>query len=178
MPPPGPSRKALKTSLLSTPGKRRYSEMAAHPTASFSTDSDDVFSTPSTGPQEGKPLFPTGLLSPETTPTKPIRHSNPLPFPTEDSDLSTDILDNLRDLQVPLTEEAIAVVRGICGKFSLKTQGIAKGRDISRLAIKNKDARILELQGKISALEAERETNRAVVRHLRREVEVAKGKPG
>ncbi|KAL9119150.1 MAG: hypothetical protein Q9187_004299 [Circinaria calcarea] len=158
MPPPEPPRKAIKTDVLSTPGKWCYDEMAL-PTP---FDSDDVFSTPSTGPRH-KNLFPTGLMSPET-PTHPRYKS----IPTEDSELGTEILDNLRDLHIPLTEESIAVVRGICGKFTLKTQGIAKGRDISRMAIKSKEAKILELQGKITVLEAERETNRAVIRHLRK----------
>ena len=45
-------------------------------------------------------------------------------------------------------------------------------RDISRLAIKAKDAKIAEMQMKIDRLEAELETERAVVRHLRWEKEV------
>lgn len=43
----------------------------------------------------------------------------------------------------------------------LRTLGILKGRDISRLAIKKREERIQELQGRISALEAEKEAWRA-----------------
>ena len=160
MPPPETPRKAIKTDTLSTPGKRRYDEM------------DDVFSTPPTGPR-GRGLFSTGgLLSPAETPT-PQRFKD---IPVIDSALGTEILDNLRDLHIQLNVEAIEVIKGICSKHTLKTQGIAKGRDISRLAIKSKDGKIAELHGRIAALEAERETNRAVIRHLKRDMEMARRK--
>ena len=44
-----------------------------------------------------------------------------------------------------------------------------KGRDVSRAIVKTKDERIVELQGEIEGLKAERESMRAVVRHLRRD---------
>lgn len=46
-------------------------------------------------------------------------------------------------------------------------QGIAKGRDVIRLQIKAKDARIAEQQHRIATLEAELEAERALVQHLR-----------
>jgi hypothetical protein len=45
-------------------------------------------------------------------------------------------------------------------------------RDISRLALKAKDAKIVELSRRLDTLEAELETERAIVRHLRWEKEV------
>ena len=45
-------------------------------------------------------------------------------------------------------------------------------RDISRLALKAKDAKIVELSRRADTLEAELETERAIVRHLRWENEV------
>jgi hypothetical protein len=45
-------------------------------------------------------------------------------------------------------------------------------REISRLALKARDAKIAELQRRIDTLEAELETERAIVRHLRWENEV------
>lgn len=53
----------------------------------------------------------------------------------------------------------------------MKTQGIEKGREITRQAVKNKDGRIAELLGKVAGLEAERETLRGVVGSLRRDLE-------
>jgi hypothetical protein len=48
-------------------------------------------------------------------------------------------------------------------------------REISRLALKAKDASAVELSKRIDTLEAELETERALVRHLRWEKEVAEG---
>ena len=48
---------------------------------------------------------------------------------------------------------------------------IIHSREISRLAIKAKDAKIAELQHRLNTLEAELETERAIVKHLRWEKE-------
>ena len=171
MPPPQTPRKSVKTDVLSTPGKRKWDEMAwSTPTSEKGTsDNDDVFTTPSTG-LNGRHLFSTaGLPSPADTPTSQ-RFKDMRP---ESSELATEVLDGLRDLHMDLSVEAVAFLKELCHKQMLKMQGIAKGREISRMAIKAKDLRIADLQSKIAALEAERETNRAVIRHLRREMELS-----
>ena len=169
MPPPETPRKSVKTDALSTPGKRRWDEMTwSTPTS----DKDDVFTTPSTGLNCRGLFSASGLPSPADTPT-PQRFKDMRP---ESSELATEVLDGLRGLHIDLSVEAVAFLKGICHKQTLKTQGIAKGRDISRMAIKAKDLRIAELQIKIAALEAERETNRAVIRHLRRDMELSRAK--
>ena len=53
-----------------------------------------------------------------------------------------------------------------------KHQADLNRRDISRLALKAKDARSIELARRIDTLEAELETERAIVRHLRWQTEV------
>ena len=174
MPPPETPRKATKTDPLSTPSKRRFDEMnhgaeSAWPTPA--TDkSDDVFTTPVTGIR-GRNLFSgSALMSPAETPT-PLRTRNLL---LEGSELAGEILDHLRTAQVSLRDDAAEVIKGICNKYALKLQGVTKGRDISRIAIKAKDERIAELQGRITALEAERETSRSVIRHLRSDMLAAR----
>lgn len=165
MPPPETPRKAVKTDAFSTPGKRRYDEMTL-PTPT--KDADDVFTTPTLG-LKGKHLFSTaGLPSPAKTPS-PYRFKD---IPPDNSELETEILSSLRDLRVELSHEAIASLKDICNRHTLKIQGVTRGRDISRMAIMTKDGQIAELQDKISSLEAERETNKAVVRHLRRDMEL------
>ena len=42
-----------------------------------------------------------------------------------------------------------------------------KGRDITRVALKAKDAKIAELQQKITALEKEREMDKSIIRHFK-----------
>lgn len=58
----------------------------------------------------------------------------------------------------------------------LRTQGIARGRDISRLAIKKKEERLQALIGRIEVLEAEREGWR--VAQLKREGDARVEKDG
>lgn len=180
MPPPETPRKAVKTDMLSTPGKRRYDEMASEsgvtgrspwPTPSTGAPGDDVFTTPVTGaPVEG--LFAnTTLPSPADTPT-PIRYKD-IP-PTQESELASEMLNILQNNHVTIPPEARDAVKNICNKHVLYTRGIMRGRDVSRAMVKTKDERMAELQGEIEGLKAERETNRAVIRHLRRDMAARK----
>lgn len=168
MPSPETPRKAIKTDAFSTPAKRKFNGTEpATPGSGFT----DVFTTPPTG-LGGRNLFsPTGLPSPAETPT-PQRFRELLPG---DSGLATEILDSMRALNVNMTSDAITSVKLICDRHSMRLVGVTKGRDISRLAIKTKEQKITELQSKVEGLEAERETNRAAIRHLRREAERKQG---
>ena len=179
MPPPETPRKVAKTDILTSRSKRRYDEMENGSRMLPTPASDDVFTTPSTG-MRGRDLFSTGgtvgLLSPAETPT-PIRFKDVISGESGDEpELVKDVVNTLRDTSVHVNAKAMEAVKIVLNKHALKTQGIAKGRDISRLAIKSKDAKIEELQGRIAALEAERETNRAVIRHLRRDMESGRKK--
>ena len=80
----------------------------------------------------------------------------------------------LSDTQVP--DDVLTTLRGMLSKHDLKFQGVVRGRDISRLALKAKEAKIMELQAKVASLEAERELDRGVIRSLRWEGE--HGVPG
>ena len=175
MPPPETPRKAIKTGSLSTPGKRNFDEMqcsgaAALPTPVSDRKGDDVFTTPATS-TGGKRLFST--TGPDDTPT-PIRFKDFAPTTKSDSSLAEEILKVLRNAKVSLPSDARDEVREICNKQSLFTHGVVKGRDISRSLISKKDEKIVELQTSIEALQSERETSRAVIRHLRRELGVIK----
>ena len=80
----------------------------------------------------------------------------------------------LSDTQVP--DDVLTTLRGMLSKHDLKFQGVVRGRDISRLALKANEAKIMELQAKVASLEAERELDRGVIRSLRWEGE--HGVPG
>lgn len=173
-PPVSTPRKAQRTELFSTPGKRRYDEMADGTEPSFPTPvsaqtADDVFTTPSTNTKSGVGLFATNsTVNPAQTPT-PIRYKD-LP-PTQDSELATEILTSLNSaLPAPLPTDVRTAVAALCNKHVLYTRGITKGRDVSRAMVKKKEEQIVALQGEIEGLKNERETNRAVIRHLRRDM--------
>lgn len=180
MPPPETPRKAIKTDLFSTPSKRRYDEMAvddgdalkgALRTPAAERDGDDIFTTPAAGTL-GKGLFASGTIpSPAETPT-PIRYKD-IP-PNRESELASEVLSALQNHNAAITPEARETLKSICNKHVLYTRGIMKGRDASRAVVKSKDERMTELHGDIEGLKAERETNRAVIRHLRRDMAVRK----
>ena len=178
MPPPETPRKALKTDMLATPGKRTYDEMAFHegetpaaPTPSTATAGGDIFTTPSTNLVRKGLFTDTNLPSPAETPT-PIRYRDATRG--QRSDLASEILTTLHANDVFLPSAPQDALESICNKHALYTRGIMKGRDVSRGMVKTKDERIAELQVEIEGLKAERETNRAVIRHLRRDMATRK----
>ena len=178
--PPETPRKVMKTDMLTSPGKRRYDEMAsgngeikpaAWHTPSTGAPEGDVFTTPSTN-AAGRSLFANAsLATPVETPT-PIRYKDLLP--TQDSELAAEVLAALRTHNVSLPVGAEDAVKHICNKHVLYTRGIMKGRDVSRSIVKRKDEKVAEMQGEIEGLKAERETNKAVIRHLRRDISTRK----
>ncbi|MCJ1359230.1 MAG: hypothetical protein MMC33_009230 [Icmadophila ericetorum] len=181
MPPPlalpGTPRKAQKTSEQSTPGKRKHDDMAAgtgmgmgigiaHAPWPTPSKAEDVFS--STPQSTNKNLFtypvlPTPNITPSTTPSHtPSESSTPL---------SAEILYLLTTHSISLSPSTTAAIQDVCNRYTLKTAGIEKGREVARQTLKNKDARMVKLQGRIASLEVEREGLRAVVRGLRGQVE-------
>ncbi|KAL9007304.1 MAG: hypothetical protein Q9180_009706 [Flavoplaca navasiana] len=168
--------KAAKTGSLSSPGKRRFSEVRREIEVTYPTlevVEDDVFTTPSTTLKDGaNPTFGQFMFSPAATST-PGRFKNVLQV-GQDSELTMEVLKALQDNQISLSSVVKAELKGICDRHSLSTRGITKGRDISRAMVNTKNETISELQETIAALQAEREINRAVIRHLRRDMESMK----
>ena len=147
---------------------------AAWPTPVSERKGDDVFSTPATV-VGSKNLFSSS--EPPETPT-PVRFNDIAPTATADSSLATEVLKALKTAEVTLASHTRNEIRDICNRQSLFTHGVMKGRDISRSLISKKDEKITELQGSIEALQSERETSRAVIRHLRRQLGVTKNTDG
>jgi len=85
----------------------------------------------------------------------------------DDAGLAAEIFDVLRGGDVNLNEDAKEGLESVLARHSLRTQGIIKSREVSRLAIKAKDAKITELQHRVATLEAELEAEKALVEHLR-----------
>ncbi|EXJ56504.1 hypothetical protein A1O7_06848 [Cladophialophora yegresii CBS 114405] len=158
-------RKTPRTDELTSPGKRALSRPPAQVVRRDETWplSDDVFTTPSTSHKS----HGTGLLSPSNTPASRPIQSGAEPPEAEPSSLATDVLSILRSSDSQISSWVEAQLVDLLNKYDLRTQGIIKGRDITRLAVQAKDRKIAELQARISALEAEKETNRRVISHLK-----------
>lgn len=108
------------------------------------------------GPQTPAPL-PTPDVA--ATPSLSTRHKDALVNPADDaSSLTAEVLSALSATHVP--SDTLSNLRSILTKHDLRNQGIKKGRDISRLALKAKDAKITELQARIASLEADRDVER------------------
>ncbi|KIW92372.1 uncharacterized protein Z519_07356 [Cladophialophora bantiana CBS 173.52] len=157
-------KKAPRTGTLTSPGKSTFVQAAdeAVPASEAWPLSDDIFTTPTTTYQ----FAGGGLLSPSSTQVKrAAQHMLP---ETEPSTLASEALNILRNSQISSQVERELV--DLLNKHDLRTQGIIKGRDITRLAVQVKDKKIAELQARISALEAEKETNKRVISHLKHDM--------
>ncbi len=175
-PPPTTPRKAMKTDIFSTPGKRSNdngSNSLPITKLNFATpiralEEDDVFATPNPATPRLYGLFSnhSNLPSPAETPT-PRRFRD---IPGQDSDLATQILQLFERKKLPLSSASKDEVRAIANKHNMYTRGVVSGREISRAMIKKKSEEIAELQGTIAGLEAERETQYSLIRQLRQEL--------
>ncbi|KAI9790150.1 MAG: hypothetical protein M1816_005350 [Peltula sp. TS41687] len=150
----------------------------ALPTPSTERTSRSLFTTPSASTlRTASPAErdTAQFLTPSVTPT-PSRFRDIGSIGSgEDSSLSEEILEIL-DKSCLLSKDIREKIKNICNRHSLRTQGIAKGRDLSRLAIKTKEVKIAELQGRIASLEAEKESDMITIKDLKRQL-AAREKP-
>lgn len=172
---PETPRKAIKADHAMTPGSKRKREDDALPTPMTGGMIDgDVFTTPSTSRLrghmwDGNEHF--GLRSPSVTPTlNRFRDAIEGPeAPAEKTkqgyDISEEVMNLLKDQHI--NDETSSALQELLSKQAMKISGIVKGRDITRVALKAKDAKIAELQQRITALETEREMDKTIIRHFK-----------
>lgn len=172
---PETPRKTPKTARFTSPGKRKLEEMENHTLS-------EAQATPRTGSQQNPVLTPTSQRSSQvdyfpppsveisTTPT-PSRYTSVLSAPShsDNSELATSALALLDRHDVVLPRKAKDELVALLNKHELRAQGIVRGRDITRLALKKKDDKIKELNERIQGLEAQREMDRAVIDGLKKE---------
>lgn len=195
IPPPETPRKVAKTGIYATPAttveKKRTLPWQQDSTANATTPTTPsvagrqqtgYLDTPSKSPTKASFAIPDVAYGP--TPTLQASTATPQLKSSSPPSRHRDALSNPADSSSSLTIEALAALagtsippsvlsnlRGILSKHDLKSQGVVKGRDISRLGLKAKEAKIVELQARIASLEAEREVDRGVIRALRWEGE-------
>jgi hypothetical protein len=166
---PETPRKVAKNSPFMTPSSKRQRGEESLPTPASVTD--DIFGTPGTGRLnsgmwDGNEPF--GLRSPSKTPT-PSRFRDVIE-PADGKtgqNLVDEVMQVLKDQKID--DKTKGDLRGVLSKHLLKYSGIVKGRDITRFALAAKDAKITELQQKITALEIEREMDKTVIQHFKDE---------
>lgn len=173
-------RKTARTETITSPSKQRTASTKSN--ASSVTlpcnegDQDDVFQTPSTSKKSTLFPHPSGLLSPSTTPAHHHHPRPPTSTPSTDpGELASSALQLLKPVSIPIHIETQLV--DLLNKHDLRTSGISKGRDITRLAVQAKERKITDLEARITALEQEKETMRSVVQHLKSDIMSSPKKP-
>jgi len=167
----------MRTNIFNSPGKRSHTEMvnstSTWPPMTTLSASDDVFTTPHT------PHKPGGLLSPTKTPTHGRSLVDyPSTPPDDPSTIASEVLKVLEPVHLPSNVEAQLI--DVLNRYDLRNQGIAKGREMARLAIQKKEKKIGELQARITGLEGEQETSKIVIAHLKHDIALSpvKGRGG
>lgn len=172
---PETPRKMPRTALFTSPGKRKLSETG-----------DDSNNAPSTPPSSFDPAshmltprselpshlgsVPPSSMEISATPT-PSKYTNVLSTDNNPdiSDLATAALVLLDSHDVVMPQKAKDALVELLNRHDLRTQGILRGREISRLALRKKDDEIKQLNERISRLEAEREMNRTAIPGLKKD---------
>ncbi|PSK55760.1 hypothetical protein B9Z65_4638 [Elsinoe australis] len=81
--------------------------------------------------------------------------------------LSKEVFELLQANGVDLAGKVDGDLRAALSRHEMKLQGVIKGRDLVRTALKGKEGKIVELQGRVAGLEAEREVLRGALGRLR-----------
>jgi molybdopterin-binding protein len=100
------------------------------------------------------------LSSPQETPT-PSRFKD-----GSGDDLVREVLSLLQDTNVKISTATEKDLSSLLSKHAKASEGLRRGRDVTRATIKARDVKITELIYRVSTLEAELEAERAMVKHL------------
>lgn len=154
--------KTPRTAAYTSPGKRKLDDLDDQP-----PPYSESVSTPQSSVTVGAAPFSSMEVS--ATPT-PRRYRDVLsagPESSQMSELASNILSILDRHDVVVPVKARDEIVASLDQTHLKTQGIIRGRDISRLALKKKDEEIKHLKERIEKLETEREMDKVVITCLR-----------
>ncbi|KAF1999357.1 hypothetical protein P154DRAFT_535606 [Amniculicola lignicola CBS 123094] len=179
-------RKSARTEAFTTPARRKLPWQKENDANGLPTPQTDHrasaelfltrFATPGGSlltpsrmtPQDesgNTPRTSTPAVSPFETPT-PSRFRDAVSSGSEDAH-ARDVFGVLRQNNVHINNQTEQALRDLFSKHSRTVEGIKKGREVSRLTIKAKEAKVTELQHRIDTLEAEMEAKKAVIEHLK-----------
>ncbi|KAL4810188.1 hypothetical protein BDV18DRAFT_150497 [Aspergillus unguis] len=142
-----------------SPGKRKRSSDEDDEDEGRNTTKGAV--TPG-GPQRGiAPGEGTSFLTPTPKRYKDAGSVAESPLASS-SDLTAQVSRILEGHGVTVPAGAREELRDLFSRHELKTQGVIRGRDISRVALRKKDEQIARLNERITMLEAQRELKRSL----------------
>lgn len=178
-------RKVAKLSQDSSPHKFTAAN-AEIPSSGLSTTEDLAFATPSTFRISGNE---SGLLSPEQTPAHVRRQLFPSSeakvaedgskeeAPEKPMNLALEVLSLLSPIKSSLPPAKEQKLINLLNNHEFRARGTAKGRDLARAAIAARELTITELKQRINSLEAEKETQKTVINHLKMDIATSPKKP-
>jgi len=178
-------RKTMKTYELATPSMKRKRDADTLPTPDtghnfMKRPMADLFTTPTSRMTGGVKVENErfGLRSPSATPSHfrentaatdvPIETIEKSPAPGPSYDIGPEVLALLDGHKID--EEVMSSLQELLDRHSLKMAGIARGRDVTRVALKAKEAKIAELQQKISTIEAARELDKTIIKTFKSDI--------
>ncbi|KAJ5510658.1 Zinc finger GRF-type [Penicillium expansum] len=162
--PESPFKKTPRTAAVTSPGKSKLAEV----TNNNSPYDQSELATPFSCRSSRTDMFPPSSAELCMTPT-PSKYNDVLSADSkfDTSDLAKSLLDILEKHSVVLPNKAHDEVVSLLNRQDLKTQGIIRGRDMTRLALKKKDGDIKKLQDRVSNLEAQRELDRSLIEGMK-----------
>lgn len=156
--------KTPRTAKVTSPGKRKLAEV----TNDDSSFGQSAPQTPFSSRSSRTEMFPPSSAELCMTPT-PSKYNDVLSADSkfDISDLAISLLDILEKHSVVLPNKAQDEVVSLLNRQDLKTQGIIRGRDMTRLALKKKNDEIKKLQDRVSNLESQRELDRSLIEGMK-----------
>ncbi|KAJ5780672.1 hypothetical protein N7457_005832 [Penicillium paradoxum] len=161
---PEPPSKTRRTSTVTSPGKRKLSQ----DTITSSSFGDTALATPFSSRSFRSGMFPPSSAELCMTPT-PTKYNDVLSADSkfDTSDLAKSLLEILDKHSVVLPNKAQDEVVALLNRQDLRTQGIIRGRDLTRLALNKKNTEIKKLQDRVSNLEAQRQLDRSLIEGMK-----------
>jgi hypothetical protein len=159
--------KTPRTSMVTSSGKHKLAEVTNDNPSTDRSAPATPFSSRSSRSSRTE-VFPPSSAELCMTPT-PSKYNDVLSADSkfDTSDLAKSLLGILEKHSVVLPNKAHNEVVSLLNRHDLKTQGIIRGRDMTRVALKKKDDDIKKLQDRVSDLEAQRELDRSLIEGMK-----------
>lgn len=156
---PPPSRRRSTTNDLVRPeaGIERYTTLSTVRRLDFGT------------PRTSRATATPSNLQPSYSPTTPTP-SRITSSPDEEGnyDITSSVLSILRSAS--MTPETRRQIQQTLNSYALRVSGIERGRDVTRVNLKKKHEKIVELEQKIQQLEQERELDKTIISHFKKDM--------
>jgi hypothetical protein len=170
--PDPPYNKAARTPTSSSPGKRKLFD--SYNDHNSSTSNSSILVTPSStrsnrsiGSSRIPPSSAELCMTPTPTKYRDVISSANMP---DMSDLAAEASAIMEQYDVVLPNKARDDLVELLNRHSLKLQGVNKGREVTRQALKKKedelakkDGEIRRLQEKITSLQAQKEMDQSII---------------